>query len=90
MAALSGRLAVKAILRADRNETAALTEYEKLARRITRQTRKNQSRAIGQFQTNQALQRHLRRDMIRMAVLMGVHTLLNRFRRPEKLKLLPP
>ena len=46
----------------------------------------NESRAIGRLQTHRELQRHLRRNMLRM----GVHTLLNRFRPPEKLKLLPP
>jgi flavin-dependent dehydrogenase len=89
-AALSGRLAAKAILRADERGTRALDEYEVLTRRITRQTRKNQSRAIEQFTTNEELQRHLRRGMLRTGILMTVHAFLNRFRSPERLKLLPP
>jgi len=89
-AALSGRLVAQAILRADRQGTRALDEYTRLARRITGQTRKNQSRAIGQFETNEALQRHLRSGMLRTGILMTLHAFLNRFRSPEKLKLLPP
>lgn len=89
-AALSGRLVAKAILRADERGTRALDEYEALAKRITNQTRKNQARAIGQFETNEELQRHLRRGMLRTGILMTVHAFLNRFRSPEKLKLLPP
>jgi flavin-dependent dehydrogenase len=89
-AALSGRLVAQAILRADARGTRALDEYEVLARRITRQTRKNQTRAIGQFETNDELQRHLRRGMLRTGILMAVHAFLNRFRSPQNLKLLPP
>jgi hypothetical protein len=45
---------------------------------------------IGQFETNEELQRHLRRGLLRTGILMTVHTFLNRFRSPQKLKLLPP
>jgi flavin-dependent dehydrogenase len=89
-AALSGRLVAKAVLRADAKNTRALDEYEVLARRIVRQTRANQARAIGKLESNEALQRHLKRGMLRTGVLMGLHAFLNRFRSPERMKLLPP
>jgi len=89
-AALSGRLAARAILRADEKGTRAIDEYGVLARRITRQTRRNQARAIGQFRTNEELQRHLKRGMLKTGILMGIHGFLNRYRSPEHIKLLPP
>jgi flavin-dependent dehydrogenase len=89
-AALSGRLAARAILHADEKGTRAIDEYGVLARRITQQTRRNQARAIGQFRTNEELQRHLKRGMLKTGILMGIHGLLNRYRSPERIKLLPP
>jgi flavin-dependent dehydrogenase len=89
-AALSGRLAARAILRADAKGTRAIDEYGALARRITRQARRNQARAIGQFRTNEELQRHLKRGMLKTGILMGIHGILNRYRSPERIKLLPP
>jgi flavin-dependent dehydrogenase len=77
-AALSGRLVAKAILRADRSGTEALDEYATLMRRVTEQTRRNQERSIDRFDTNEELQRHLKRGMFRQGLLMGLHGFLNR------------
>lgn len=89
-AALSGRLVARAIVRADERGSRALDEYAGLARRITSQARSNQARAIARFTSNEELQRHLKRGMLRQGLLMGIHGFLNRFRSPERIKLLPP
>jgi len=89
-AALSGRLAARAILEADRRGTAALDEYTRLAKAMTVQTRKNQEREIDRFETNEELKRYLRRNMVRTGVRMLVHSFANRFRPIERLRLLPP
>ena len=57
-AALSGRLVAKAIIAADRKNTKAIDEYKKLMKRVVKQTKKNQEREIGDFQTNKDLQKH--------------------------------
>jgi flavin-dependent dehydrogenase len=89
-AALSGRLAAKAILRADRRGTSAFDEYLLLMRKVTKQARKNQERAIGRFETNEQLLEHLKKGMLKTGLLMGIHGFLNRFRSAERQKLLPP
>jgi flavin-dependent dehydrogenase len=89
-AALSGRFAAQAILDSDRKGTTALTEYAKLAKTITTQTKKNQEREIDQFETNEELKRYLKRSMVTTGVKMIYQSFLNRFRPLEKLRLLPP
>ena len=59
-------------------------------RRVTKQTRRNQERSIDRFDTNDELQRHLKRGMFRQGALMVLHGFLNRFRSAERQKLLPP
>ena len=89
-AALSGRCAAKAIVLSDRKGTAALDEYTRLTGRMTGQTRRNQEREIGQFENNEQLQKYLKSGLMKAGVKMMFQSFLNRFRPPEKLRLLPP
>jgi len=89
-AALSGRLVAKAIIKADQKNTLAIDEYKKLMKNVVKQTKKNQEREIGVFQTNQDLQKHLSKKILKMAIGMLFHNALNKIRAPEKQKLIPP
>jgi len=89
-AALSGRLLAKAILLSDLKSTAALDEYAKLMRRVTSQTRRNQEREIRKFATNEELQRYLKKHLVSSGLKFLLQATLNKFRPPEKFRLLPP
>ncbi len=88
-AALSGRLAAKAIIAAVREKKNALEEYSKYARRMTAQTKRNQGKSIHRFSTNDELLEYTKKGMKPVAVMMVVNAFLNRFRKPENLVLLP-
>ena len=89
-AALSGRLVAKAIIKADRKNTLVIDEYKKLMKNVVKQTKQNQEREIGNFQSNQELQNHLMKNFLKMGFGMVVHNILNKIRTPEMQKLLPP
>jgi len=89
-AALSGRLLAKAILLSDQKGTTALGAYAELMKSITKQTRRNQEREIRKFQTNEELQRYLKKGLVSSGVKFLLQSTLNKFRSPEKQRLLPP
>ncbi|MHA1917681.1 MAG: NAD(P)/FAD-dependent oxidoreductase [Candidatus Ranarchaeia archaeon] len=89
-AALSGRLAAKAIIDSDRKKTSAFDEYKKLMKNVVKQTTDNQNREIGGYKSNAELQKHLDKNMIKMGLGMVFHHFINKFRSPCKQKLLPP
>ena len=89
-AALSGRLAARAIIESDKKGTNIFDEYARLTSVITTQTRKNQEREIDQFKTNEELKRYIIRSMLPMGIKLLIQSLLNRFRPVEKMRLLPP
>jgi flavin-dependent dehydrogenase len=62
-AALSGRLAAKAIIAAHNGNKCALDEYAKYTRKMVEQTKKNQSQGISKLNSNQELQKHLSTGM---------------------------
>jgi len=89
-AALSGRLAARAILEADRRGTAALEEYARLARTVTTQTRRNQAREMDRFESNEERTRYLKRSLMSTGFKMIYQNAMNRFRPIQRLRLLPP
>jgi flavin-dependent dehydrogenase len=89
-AALSGRLLAKAILLSDQKGTTALGEYTELMQSVTKQTRRNQEREIRKFQTNEELQGYLKRGLVSSGLKFLLQSTLNKFRSPEKQRLLPP
>jgi len=89
-AALSGRLAARAILESDRKGTTALEEYAKLAKTITTQTKMNQEREIDQFKTNEELKKFVKSGALKTGIKMICQSFLNKFRPVEKLRLMPP
>lgn len=89
-AALSGRLCAKAVVQADKKGTDALSEYGTLMRDVVKQTQENQHREIGGFKTNDELQAHLNKNMLKSGLGMVFQSFLNAVRPAEKQKLLPP
>jgi flavin-dependent dehydrogenase len=89
-AALSGRLAAQALVTSGTSSGSALKEYTRLMTKLVRQTRRNQHRGISRFQSNDALQRHLTRSMIKTGVNMWYQSFRNRFRTLDNLMMLPP
>jgi flavin-dependent dehydrogenase len=89
-AALSGRLAAKSIIAAENEGTNVLDKYTHLMRNVTKQTKRNQARQITGFKNNDELMAHMKKGMAKMGIGMMFHSLMNKFRGPEKQKLLPP
>lgn len=89
-AALSGRLVAQAFITAMRHGSSPLEEYCRLMRKLVIQTQRNQRRGISQFQSNDALQRHLTRSMIKTGIALWYQSFRNRFRSAHDLVMLPP
>ncbi len=89
-AAMSGRIAARAIAYAEKKNTSALVKYTKLMRRITGQTIRNQQRELNVHKSNEELQNYMESTMMKMGLKMVFQALLNKFRSGEKQVLLPP
>lgn len=89
-AALSGRFAAKAIVKAEKQGKDALELYTKLMKRIVKQTMKNQDKGINRFKTNEELQKYMNLGAIKMGLGMFFYNFVNKFRKAEKQVLLPP
>jgi len=88
-AALSGRLAAKAIDLARKNEKPVIEVYSRLMKRVVDQTRRNQQRGITTFKTNEVLQQYLDKGLLKMGLNMVSQSFLNRLRGAERQVLLP-
>jgi len=87
-AALSGRLAAKAIDLARKNEQPVIDVYSRLMSRVVDQTRRNQQRGITNFRTNEMLQEYLDKGLLKMGLNMISQSFLNRLRGAEQQVLL--
>lgn len=88
-AALSGRIAACAILRAEKKGIPVIPEYERRMVRLVRQIRDNQHNGILDLSSNDELLAYLRKNMFSMGLRMLGQSLLNRMRRPEHQVMLP-
>jgi flavin-dependent dehydrogenase len=88
-AALSGRLAAKAIDLARKNRQPVIEVYSRLMSRVVDQTRRNQQRGITNFRTNEMLQEYLDKGLLKMGLNMVSQSFLNRLRGAERQVLLP-
>jgi flavin-dependent dehydrogenase len=88
-AALSGRLAAKAIDLSRKSGEPVIDVYTRLMKNLVRQIRKNQTRGILSFETNQELQAYLNKNMLKMGLSMLVQNLLNKFRSGERQVMIP-
>ncbi len=88
-AALSGRLVAKAIIKGDINKTPPLELYEKMMRKIIKKINKNSEKQLLTYNTNDELLQGLKKSFIKMGLGTLIGTILNKFRSPRKIKLLP-
>jgi flavin-dependent dehydrogenase len=88
-AALSGRLAAKAIGISARQGKPVDESYARLMRGLVAQTRKNQHSGVQSCATNAELQEHLEQGRIRMGLRMLIQSRLNRLRSGEHQVMLP-
>jgi flavin-dependent dehydrogenase len=88
-AALSGRLAAKAIGIAEKSGKPVSEIYAKVMNRLVKQTRKNQAKGILNFKTNKEVQAHLDKNLLKMGLNMMLQSFLNKFRSAEKQRMLP-
>lgn len=88
-AALSGRLAAKAIGLADKNGRPVAEIYAREMKKLVQQTRQNQDSGIISFKSNQELQDYLDNGMLKMGWNMLLQRQLNRLRSPERQVMMP-
>ncbi len=92
-AALSGRLAAKAIIKAEKKpkkKINAFELYKTLMKKIVNQTVDNTGKGIHNLKDNDELMAYLKKSMINMGMGMMFQNLFNKFRSAEKQTLLPP
>jgi flavin-dependent dehydrogenase len=92
-AVLSGRLAAKAILEVERKGKSRESAYEIYShkmRKIVKQTNNNVGKGIYYLQNNDELLKYMKKFMFTGGFMMIIQKFLNKFRRAEKMKLLPP
>lgn len=88
-AALSGRLAAKAIGLSRKNGKPVIDVYSQLMKNLVKQTRKNQQAGILSFKSNKDLQAYLDEGMLKMGLNMFVQRFLNKLRSAEQQVMLP-
>ncbi|MCJ7770075.1 hypothetical protein MUP37_00690, partial [Candidatus Bathyarchaeota archaeon] len=88
-AALSGRLAAKAIGLSQTSGKPVISVYSQLMKKLVNQTRRNQQRGVISFETNDQLQAYLDKSMLRTGLNMFIQSLCNRFRSGEQQVMLP-
>ena len=88
-AALSGRLAAKAIGLAEKSGKPVAGIYSQLMKHLVDQTRKNQQAGILSFKSNEELQAYLDKGMLKMGLNMYVQRFLNKLRSAERQIMLP-
>jgi len=88
-AALSGRIAAKAIGISERKGKPVADVYSRLMKNLVKQTRKNQESGIISLDSNDELQAYLDAGMLKMDINLYIQRLLNRFRSAEQQVMLP-
>ncbi|MCJ7718147.1 MAG: NAD(P)/FAD-dependent oxidoreductase [Anaerolineales bacterium] len=88
-AALSGRLAAKAIGIAEKNDVPVIEVYSRLMKKLVNQTRNNQNNGILSFKTNDELQAYLDRGILKLGINMLIQNKFNKLRSAEKQVMLP-
>jgi len=88
-AALSGRLAAKAVGVSQKSGKPVIEVYTRLMKNLAAQTRKNQESGILSFESNDDLQDYLDEGMLKMGLNMIVQNFFNRIRSAERQVMLP-
>jgi len=88
-AALSGRLVAKAIIKGDGSTKPPLKLYENMMQKIIKKINKNSEKQLLTYNTNDELLYALKKSFIKMGLGTFFGNLVNKFRKPTKIKLLP-
>jgi flavin-dependent dehydrogenase len=88
-AALSGRLAAKALKKAKEKGCPAIEYYQKYMKKIVKNIRKNTSNNIIKYKTNEELLTALKKKFLKTGLATFFASLLNKFLPANKLILLP-
>lgn len=88
-AALSGRLAAKAIIKSEKNKIPAIKLYEKKMRKIIIKINKNSEKQLLTYKSNDELLQALKKSFLKMGISTLFASLLNKILPPNKIKLLP-
>jgi flavin-dependent dehydrogenase len=88
-AALSGRLAAKAIGESEKSGKPVADVYSRLMKNLVKQTRKNQEAGILSFESNEELQSYLDDGMLKMGLNIIVQRFLNKIRPAERQVMIP-
>ncbi|NIV28662.1 MAG: hypothetical protein GWN58_03825 [Anaerolineae bacterium] len=88
-AALSGRLAAKAIGIAERTGKPVIEAYAREMKHLVRQTKRNQQAGVLSFDSNEDLQAYLDGSLLKMGLNLILQRFLNRLRSPERQVMLP-
>jgi len=88
-AALSGRLAAKAIGISEKKGKSVARVYSKLMKNLVKQTRENSASGIISFENNEDLQAYLDKGMLKMGFNLIIQRYLNKIRPAEKQVMIP-
>jgi flavin-dependent dehydrogenase len=88
-AALSGRLAAKAIIKSEKNKIPAIKLYEKKMRKVIIKINKNSEKQLLTYKSNDELLQALKKSFLKMGISTLFANLLNKILPPNKIKLLP-
>lgn len=88
-AALSGRLAAKAIERAEKKDILSIQLYEKYLERIVKKIKKNTNRIIYHYKSNDELLKGLKKSSLKMGIVTLFANLLNKILPANRIILLP-
>jgi len=88
-AALSGRLAAKAIGQAEKTDKPVVDIYSKMMKYLVKQTRNNQQTGILLFESNDELQAYLDKGMLKMGLNLFAQSWLNKIRSAERQVMIP-
>ncbi|KYK29914.1 MAG: hypothetical protein AYK19_19040 [Theionarchaea archaeon DG-70-1] len=90
-AALSGRLAVKAIIQAEKKGCPPIEVYQHLMKRTVRNLENNAQKQAARYATNETLEKSLSPlNLLKGGLYMVVATQINRILPPERMIVLPP
>ena len=90
-AALSGRLAVKAIIKAEEEDLEAAKVYKSMLKKVVKKIEANAEKQTKRFSSDSELQKSLSTlNMLKGGLLMLIANQINKMLPPEKLIFLPP
>jgi flavin-dependent dehydrogenase len=90
LAALSGRLAVKAIKKAEKTSTSPIEHYQRFMGKTVKKMESNEQKQTQRYATNESLEKSLSSTkLLRDGLLMVFSNQINRILPAEKVILLP-